>query len=421
VKIALSTSVMQHGRSGVGQYVLQLVRALLPAAAKHEFTLFVLEEDMQLLQFAAGSMHLEPVSERHRPPLKDILWHQFELPRLVLRRGIDVLHVPSYRRMLWPRPCALVATIHDLAPFHVAGKYDWARMFYGRVVARLLAQRQDEIVAVSRSTARDIESFFRLPAERVSVIPNGIDHSRFNPGSKTRAVETVCAPRGLKGPFFLYVARIEHPAKNHSRLIEAFNRFKSETGSDWRLVLAGSDWHGAKTIHGMLRASPFTRDINLLGFVPETELPDWYRAADVLVCPSLYEGFGLPPLEAMASGCPVLSSREGALGETVGTAAGLLEPLEAVQMQAQLTRIASDQDWRGQLRAAGITRACAFDWKVTAKATLDAYSRAAARYRGTSPDCGQEIRSDPTLVMEAAADYGVLTPRAATPSQLLRD
>jgi glycosyltransferase involved in cell wall biosynthesis len=367
---------MQRGRSGVGQYVLSLVRAFLPAASRHEFTLFVLQEDMPLFDFAKGSMNIQPVSERHRPPVRNILWHQFALPGLARRLGIDVLHIPSYRRMLRSKPCALVSTIHDLAPFHLAGKYDWARMFYGRVVARRLAHRQDEIVAVSRTTARDVESFFRVPAERITVIPNGIDHGRFKPGSKATAIEAVCGPTGPSSPFFLYVARLEHPAKNHAGLIDAFNRFKAATQSTWRLVLAGGDWHGAETIHGLVRASPFARDIDVLGFVPEANIPDWYRAANVLVFPSFYEGFGLPPLEAMACGCPVLSSREGALGETVGAAAGHLEPRDTVQIQAQLTRAAFDQSWGDELRAAGLDRARNFDWSTTAEATLAVYARA---------------------------------------------
>jgi glycosyltransferase involved in cell wall biosynthesis len=379
VRIALSTSVIQRGRSGVGQYVLSLTRALLPAAALHEFTLFVLEEDMPLLGFAAGAMRLVPVSERNRPPVRDILWHQTVLPGLVRRLGADVLHIPSYRRMLWPKPCALVSTIHDLAPFHLEEKYDRARMFYGRVVARRLAQRQHEIIAVSHATARDVKRFFRFPAGRLTVIPNGVDHGLFRPGSQARAREAVCAPRGISGPFFLYVARLEHPAKNHARLIAAFNRFKSATGSPYRLLLAGGDWHGAGTIHELSRASPFARDISVLGFVPPAELPDWYRAADALVFPSLHEGFGLPPVEAMACGCPVLSSASGALEETVGGAAGLLEPLDIGQIEGQLTRIAGDQAWRDELRVAGFARAREFDWGTTATATLDIYARAAAQ------------------------------------------
>jgi glycosyltransferase involved in cell wall biosynthesis len=398
---------MQRGRSGVGQYVLSLVRALLPAAARHEFTLFVLEEDLQLFGFAAGSMRLEPVSERHRPPVRDILWHQFTLPRLARRGGIEVLHTPSYRRMLWRRPCALVSTIHDLAPFHLSGKYDRARMFYGRVAARRLAGRQDEIVAVSRATAGDIETFFRVPAERISVIPNGVDHDRFRPGSKARALDAVCTPRGLAAPFFLYVARLEHPAKNHCRLIEAFNRFKSATRSPWRLVLAGGDWHGAAEIRGNLRASPFAHDIVLLGFVPASDLPNWYRAADVLVFPSLYEGFGLPPIEAMACGCPVLSSMEGALEETVRGAAGRIEPRDVGQIQAQLTRAAADGAWRDSLRTAGFARALDFDWRATAEATLGVYAKAAA----LNPRPGSSHRrSDPDLQAASRANLLVGSP-----------
>jgi glycosyltransferase involved in cell wall biosynthesis len=175
------------------------------------------------------------------------------------------------------------------------------------------------------------------------------------------------------------VARLEHPAKNHARLIGAFNRFKAATGSPWRLALAGGDWHGAEAIHGLARASPFASDIHILGFVPAADLPDWYRAADVFVFPSLYEGFGMPPVEAMACGCPVLSSRAGALRETVGEAADCLEPLDIGQIQSQLTRAAIDGAWRARLRAAGFARAREFDWASTAEATLGVYSRAAGR------------------------------------------
>lgn len=411
MKIALSTSVIQRGQSGVGQYVLSLVRALRPAAAGHEFTLFVLEEDLPLFDFAREVMRLVPVAERYRPPVKNILWHQAVLPRLVRRARIDVLHVPSYRRMLWPRPCALVSTIHDLAPFHLPEKYDRARMFYGRVIARRLAQRQDEIIAVSRSTARDVGLDFRVPAGRVTVVPNGLDHGQFHPGPPARAREAA-RRRGVTGPFFLYVARLEHPAKNHARLIAAFNGFKAASGSPWQLVLAGSDWHGAETIHALIDASPFARDIHRLGFVPAGELPDWYRAAEVFVFPSLYEGFGLPPVEAMACGCPVLSSTRGALAETVGEAVGRLEPDDAAQIQAQLTRIAIEPAWRAQLRAAGLGHAREFDWRITVAATLGVYARAARRHWGR-PTGTEQVS---TYSLEAAHPGTVIRPTTALPT-----
>lgn len=408
MKLAISTSVIQRGRSGVGQYVLSLVRGLLPAAAKHEFTLYVLEEDLPLFAFARGLMRIVPVDERHRPAVKNILWHQSVLPNLVRRDRLDVLHIPSYRRMLWPKPCALVATIHDLAPFDLAGKYDWARMFYGRVVARRLAQRQDEIIAVSQLTADGIARHFHVPPQRITVVPNGLDHDRFQPAHDDAVRHALCARHGVDSPFFLYVARLEHPAKNHVRLIEAFNRFKAATRSPWRLVLGGSDWHGAEAVHAAVSASPYAREIHRIGFVPNEELPSWYRAAGAMVFPSLYEGFGLPPIEAMACGCPVLSSTRGALGETIGDAAGRLEPEDLAQMQAQLTRAASDAYWREELRTAGFVRARRFDWAQTAAATLAIYERAHARRAASVPLSQTEF--SPTVKFPRAAEPAASRP-----------
>jgi glycosyltransferase involved in cell wall biosynthesis len=374
MRIGLSTSVIQRGRSGVGQYVLALVRALLPSARQHEFTLFVLEEDLPLFEFARAAMQIVPVSEAHRPPTKNILWHQLQLPDLAQRLGLDVLHVPSYRRLLWRRPCALVATIHDLAPFRLPKKYDWARMVYGRVIVRQLAHRQDEIVAVSRTTAEDIQRFFGVAASKITVIHNGLDHARFTPEGRAEASALIAQRHNIRPPFFLYVARLEHPAKNHARLIAAFNRFKTQTPSPWQLVLAGSDWHGAE-----VRRSPFAADIRSLGFVGDKDLPTLYRAANVFVYPSLFEGFGLPPLEAMASGCPVLASNDGAVGEVCGDAAAIVDPRNVDDLTHQLARLAGDEALRTHLRTAGLERAQQFDWRKTAAATLEIYARAARR------------------------------------------
>jgi len=379
MRIGLSTSVIQRGQTGVAQYVFALTRSLLKYVGEHQFTLFVLQEDLPLFNFAKSAMHLAPVPEAFRPPVKNILWHQRSLPRLVGEHQLDVLHVPSYRRMLWERPCASVATIHDLAPFHVRGKYDWARMFYGRVVARRLAKRQHEIIAISRDTARDLETHFRISPERLTIIPNGLNHERFFPGCAVEARQAMAKRHGLRLPFFLYVARLEYPAKNHLRLLDAFNQFKAESSLPWQLVLAGSDWHGADVIHCAIRQSPFNRDIFCPGFVPEEDLPVLYRAADVFVYPSLHEGFGLPPLEAMACGCPVLCSGNGALGEVVGDAALTVSPEDTAKMKVQLTRLATDAGLRKSLHAAGLKQAQRFHWDRTAEATVKVYARAVER------------------------------------------
>ena len=382
--VGISTSVIQRGQTGIAQYVFALARALLDQG-KHDYTFFVLEDDLDLFKFAAGKARLTVVAERFRPALKNIAWHQTVLPGLAKRLRLDVLHVPSYRRMLWPRPCPLVATIHDLAQFHLRAKYNWPRMLYGRIIVPRLARRQDQIVAISENTARDVSRFFRVPRAQLTVIHNGVDHSRFCPGDIAPAKALSARRFGLELPFFLYVARLEHPAKNHARLIAAFNRFKAATLSKWQLALAGADWHGAIHIHQAIQESPFAKDIRCLGFVPDAFVPDLYRAADVFVYPSLFEGFGMPPIEAMACGCPVISSTRGSLEEVVGNAAARVDPEDIDALTAQLCILSAGTAVRHQMRAAGLAQARRFDWAETAMAMVRVYERAAEVAKAAEP------------------------------------
>ena len=376
MRIGISTSAIQRGKSGVGQYVLALVRALLERGGGHQLVLFVLDEDLPLFAFAADDAEIVKVPERFRPALRNVWWHQATLPSLLRQRHIDVVHTPTYRRMLYQAPCPRVATIHDLAPFHIRGKYDAARMFYGRVVAKHLALCQDEIIAISASTARDVERFFGIPASEQTVIHNGIDHTRFHPGGRDQASAEAEARWHFGAPFFLYVSRLEHPAKNHIRLIEAFNQFKSRTNSNRLLVLGGSDWHGSEFIHTAAAQSPFCGDIRFLGFVEDVRLPDLYRAAEAMVYPSLFEGFGLPPVEAMACGCPVISSTRGSLAEVVADAVLRVEPEAVGSMAAALEQTAADPTERLRLREMGLRNARRFDWGVTAEQVLGVYEQA---------------------------------------------
>jgi glycosyltransferase involved in cell wall biosynthesis len=366
MKIAISTSVIQRGKSGVARYVFELVAALLRQPGDHRLLLYVLEEDLTLFDAVRDRVELVSVPEKWRSPVKNVFWHQFVLPRLLRRDGVDLLHIPSYRRMVWKAPCPMVATIHDLAPFRLAEKYDRLRMFYGRHIARRLAARQEAILTVSEFTAGDIEHFFGIPRDRIHVTGNGIDHRRFHPDKPASPDEK---------PFFLYVSRLEHPAKNHVRLIEAFDRFKTATGSDWRLVLGGSDWHGAEVIRAAAAKARHADAIEFPGFVSDEALPDLYRRAGAFVYPSLFEGFGLPPVEAMACGCPVISSDQGSLPEVVGDAALLVDPTSVESLQAALTELAATPDLRNRLIDLGLKQASAYDWDQTAAKTLRLFRR----------------------------------------------
>jgi glycosyltransferase involved in cell wall biosynthesis len=377
MRIGISTSVIQRGKTGVGQYVFALTRSLASLNTSHEFVLFVLKEDLPLFDFLDHQFEIVTVPENFRSPIKNILWHQTILPHLVRTHQLDVLHIPSYRRLLLPRPCARVATIHDLAPFHVSAKYDFLRMLYGRVAVKFLARRQDKIVAISENTARDIEIFFGIPRTKISVIYNGLDHARFFPGDRAYARLEVSQKHGMGDPFFLYVARLEHPGKNHVRLIDAFDQFKSTTPSPWQLVLGGSDWHGAEAIHARIKSSTFKSDIKCLGFVPDQNLPQLYRAAQAFVYPSLYEGFGLPPIEAMACGTPVICSDRGSLCEVVSDAAKIINPERVESLAAALAEFANNQDIRRDYVQRGLKRAQHFNWNTTATQMIEVFELAA--------------------------------------------
>jgi glycosyltransferase involved in cell wall biosynthesis len=251
-------------------------------------------------------------------------------------------------------------------------------MFYGRVVVRWLAHRQDRIIAVSQNTARDILTFFHVPEQRIEVVHNGLEHERFFPGSAKEAKAWARNRFQLQTPFFLYIARLEHPGKNHLRLISAFERFKQTSGSNWQLVFAGSDWHGAEVIHDAIKRSSQREQIKCLGFVAQSELPELYRAADAFVYPSLFEGFGMPPIEAMACGCPVISSTAGSLAEVIGEAALKVDPESITEMADQMSRLALDAGTAERLRGAGLAQARKFDWARTAAETLQVYEQAAS-------------------------------------------
>jgi glycosyltransferase involved in cell wall biosynthesis len=267
--------------------------------------------------------------------------------------------------------CPVIGTVHDLSQIHVPGKYDGARQFYARHVLPRLIRRLTHVVTVSRSSKHDIVEYAGVPEDRVTVIPNGVDLDRFRPREKDEARADLDGIIGRDAPFLLYVSRLEHPGKNHVRLIRAFDLFKRQTGLPHRLVLAGPDWSGAEVIHAAAAKADYSGDILCTGFVHGRDLPSLYAAADALVFPSLYEGFGIPLLEAMATGTAVAAARCSSLPEVGGDAALYFDPQEPEEIAAAMSRIVSDDILRRQMVASGLSRASEFSWERTASLTLE--------------------------------------------------
>lgn len=222
MKVLLSGGMIQGGRSGVGRYVICLAEALVAEHPEVELHIAGLDEDRALFPFIRDDRWLTIPPRFARGPF-NLLWHQAMLPKLLEQGGYDVVHIPSYRRMLAFSPIPQVATIHDCAPFVLRGKYDMFRGFFGRGMVPAIARKVPRIIAVSETTRQDIIRFMKVPGERIVTVPNGIDHAMF----KLQDPAEIAAFRqrkNLSKPYLLYVARLEHPAKNHVRLIEAFGK-----------------------------------------------------------------------------------------------------------------------------------------------------------------------------------------------------
>lgn len=371
MNIGMTTFGSDGGRSGIGRYTINLVEQFSQLAHTTNFDLYTFKDESHIFHRSPGRMRSQLFSNRLRSPLWNISWHQTRLASWCRRLKHDVLFLPAGNRRLPARaPCPTVGTVHDFSSLHVTGKYDPARMFYIKQVLPFLVRRLSHVLTVSESSKRDIVEYANIAPERVTVTPLGVDHQKYRI-DPVMASARLRRQHDLAQPFLLYVSRIEHPGKNHVRLIEAFEQLKSKTQIPHQLVLAGGDWSGAEVVRELAAKSRFADQILFTGFVPDDQLLDLYVCADVMVFPSLYEGFGLPVLEAMTSGIPVACANMSSLPEVAGDAASYFCPYSSEDIADAVGKLLFDTRFREQCVTRGIRRASAYTWKKTAKQTLD--------------------------------------------------
>jgi glycosyltransferase involved in cell wall biosynthesis len=300
-----------------------------------------------------------------------------ELWRLALaarRDRAELFHAPHYVCPPW-LPCPAVVTIHDLIhlrfPRH--RRHPLAPI-YARAMLRLAVRRAAALITVSRATQRDLETWLGVPAARIRVIPNGVA-PRFCPAADAAALAGRLEALGVRRPYWLFVGN-PLPHKNLGGLLDAFAGLDRRTGG---LVLAGIPPAARPAVERALVARQLEHRVLVLAPLPADRLPPLYQGATGLVCPSLWEGFGLPALEAMACGTPVIAAARGALPEVLSGAGVLVDPTNIDALREAMYNLASNESLRAALGAAGLGRARAFSWRVAAEATLAVYQEVLER------------------------------------------
>ena len=360
IRVGIDGRSFSSPAAGVRRYVSGLVSALRDLSGDLELVALGGTRD----GLPAGLDHVE--APWHPP--SNLGWSTVGLPRAAARARVDVIHAPAYTAPLWSR-VPLVLTIHDVSYERHPEWYPYRRDGLRRLFYRRSAHAAAHVLTDSEFSAGEIAAAYSIPRERITVAPLGVS-THFTPADATT---TDALPAGVTRPFLLHVGDL-HERRNLRMVLHAMLEAQRRPHIPrLSLVLAGVDRGIGDQLQAHARDANSPDAVVCLGTVTEAQLLTLYRGAAALVYPSRYEGFGLPVLEAMACGTPVIASRAASIPEVIGEAGVLLDPDEEQRWAEEIARVITDEWHRGRMRAAGVARAAEFTWARTAHLTLDVY------------------------------------------------
>ncbi len=359
--IGIDASRATRGRrTGTENYSLAITRALLRQGRDHTFRLYCNQAPPPGLFGSEADACVRVLPSPY-------LWTHGRLAWELRRHPPQILFVPAHVVPVY-RPCPAVVTVHDLGFLRFPAAHPplsrlylrWGTLFSVRVARR--------VIAVSEATKADLVTLLQVPAAKIDVVPEACPPG-FRPLGDREAGLAVARRYGLSEPYILSIGSL-HPRKNLVRLVEAFAIARRQAGLPHKLGLVGQPGWRSHEVEAAVARLGLAEVVVATGFVPEHELPLLLGAAQALAFPSLYEGFGLPALEAMASGVPVVAANTSSLPEVVGEAGLLVDPLRVDELAAALVRLLTDDELRRECARRGLARARAFSWERAATETL---------------------------------------------------
>lgn len=370
MRIAIDAHSVGTGLGGNETYATNLIEALADIDSSNQYTVYVTTR-VASDRFSNRWPNVTVRSTRPHTPLIRI---PLTLSAEIRRRPVDVLHVQYTAPPLIP--CPVVTTIHDLAFEHLPETFKRKSWMQMRLTVRHTAKTAAHIITVSDYSRQDIIDTYKISPSRITVTPEAAP-AVFAP-AETAETERVRRVYGIEDEYILAVGSIQ-PRKNLVRLMAAYSylRQRSPQAKLPRLVLVGKcAWLYNETLHSIDELE-LQKSVTLTGYVPEADLPGLYSGALCFVYPSYFEGFGLPPLEAMKCGAAVIVGNKTSLPEVVGDAAVMVDPFDVEAIGAAIERVITDSPFRASLQAKGLERAKLFDWRETARKTLAVYEKVA--------------------------------------------
>lgn len=352
----------------MSNYFRQLIWHLAEIDCENEYTLLLHPQNADLFRVDRPNFRTVVVP---MPGRQAHYWEQALLPFTLRRLDLDLVHFVGFPAVLAQRKPTIV-TMHDLTyKTRSETRGDWLSRFHWSFFGDRGARRADHVITVSEHTRHDLEAWLHIPPERITVTYEA-PASIFRP-VETEIVRAITRGKyGIEGRYILFVGTLE-PVKNLARLIDAFAIARERSGIEPSLVVAGQKGWRFADIFARVERLGLQDQVVFTGYVPDSDLPALYSGADVFVMPSLYEGFGLPVLEAFACGAPVITSNVSSLPEVAGDAAILVDPLNVEALAEALEHVCTDDYLRQNLRLAGLARAAQFSWKRCAEETRAVY------------------------------------------------
>ena len=370
MRIAIDAHSVGTGLGGNESYATNLIEALAAIDSVNQYTLYVTRPEAVKTFSDRWPNFIVRQTRPHTPLIRIPLTLSAELRK----NPVDVLHVqftaPPFA------PCPVVVSIHDLSFEHLPETFKRRSRAQLRLTVRRSARKATHILALSEHARADIVATYGIAPERVTAIPLAAA-DRFRPITDEKELQRVRHTYGIAGDYILTVGSIQ-PRKNLRRLISAYTRLRREApeATHPSLVIVGRQaWLFGDTLRA-IRDSGFADSIILTGYVPDADLPALYSGARCFVYPSFFEGFGLPPLEAMKCGVPVIAGNRTSLVEVVADAGLLVDSLDSDAIASALSRVLNDRELREELSVKGLNRSRLFRWQETAKRTLEVYERA---------------------------------------------